>query len=384
MIKTNCSNDSVLFQHLIEEIKDYAIFMIDGAGIIVTWNPGVKRLLGYDEEEFIGKPFSAIFSDDDVKVNVPEAELRTAETAGKAEDERWHRRKDGSTFWASGLVTLMKDNGRVIGFAKIMRDQTQKKRFEEQLADQANALALANRELTNFAGVVSHDLNAPLQTVYGFANILKENPGLDSEAEVSVHHIVDGTKHMIKLVNDLLQYTVDTKDTSAVSFVDTAVLLKTILRGLEVAIREKNVTVQADALPTVWADETQLGRVFQNLIENGIKYSCSERVPEIKVRAQETDSETIFSVEDNGRGISEHEINRLFTLFERLDSTAVLGNGIGLATCRKVVERLGGRIWVNSKVNQGSVFSFAIPHRRETIDGGGTAALSRSESAQTA
>jgi len=356
-------NDA-LFQHLIEGIKEYAIFMISREGTIVTWNPGVKRLLGYDEAEFIGKPFSLIFTDEDIKLNIPESELTAVEKNGKAEDERWHRKKDGTVFWASGLVTLMKEpDGTVNGFTKIMRDQTQKKQFEERMAEQANALAIANTELTNFAGVLSHDLKAPLQTVQGFANILQEQKGLDKEALKSVHYIMDGTKRMINLVNELLEYTTLVKSDEAMSFVDTAALLQDVLVSLTAAITKHNATVHATALPTVWANSVQLGRVFQNLIENAIKYSSPDRIPDIKISARDSESETVFLVEDNGIGINEAEIVRLFTLFGRLHpETEVSGKGIGLSTCRKIVESFGGRMWVRSKLNAGSVFSFSVPH----------------------
>lgn len=359
-------NDA-LFQHLIEGIKEYAIFMISPDGTIVTWNPGVKRLLGYEESEFIGKPFSLIFTDEDIKLNIPESELNAVKTSGKAEDERWHRKKDGSIFWASGLVTLMKEpDGTINGFAKIMRDQTRKKQFEERLAEQANALAIANTELTNFAGVLSHDLRAPLQTVQGFANILQEQKGLDKEAEESIHYIVDGTKRMINLVDELLEYTTLAKNDEALSFVDTAALLQNVLVDLTAAITRHNATVHGTALPTVWANAAQLARVFQNLIENAIKYSSQDRAPEIKISARDSNSETVFSVEDNGRGIDEHEIVRLFTLFERLHpEDTVSGKGIGLSTRRKIVESFGGRMWVRSKPNEGSVFSFSVPHPTE-------------------
>jgi len=357
------SNDAALFQHLIEGIKEYAIFMIDLEGIIVTWNPGVRRLLGYEEGEFIGKPFALIFCDEDVLSNIPKSELMTASTSGRAEDERWHKRKDGSVFWASGLVTLMKDDTKILGYTKIMRDQTQKKRFEERLAEQANALAVANRELTNFAGIVSHDLNAPLQTVYGFANILKEQKGLDAEAEESVEHIITGTQRMIKLIDELLQFTVDENQEVTLCFVNTAVVLQDVLVALTSMISTHKATVHGENLPTVWAEELQLGRVLQNLIENAIKYSSPGKNAEIKISARDNGTETIFSVEDNGRGINENEITRLFTLFERLrPNSEIPGKGIGLATCRKIIERLGGRMWARSKLNEGSVFYFSLPH----------------------
>ncbi len=362
--------NAALFQHLIEGIKEYAIFMIDTDGLIATWNPGVKRLLGYEEEEFIGKPFSLIFTDEDTKLNIPQSELNAVKSSGKAEDERWHRKKDGSLFWASGLVTLMKEPcGTINGYTKIMRDQTQKKQFEERLAEHANALAIANTELTNFAGVLSHDLKAPLQTVQGFANLLQEQTGLDQEAEESVHYIMDGTNRMINLVNELLEYTTLVKSDEALSFVDASALLQEVLVGLTATIKKSKATVHSMGLPTVWANSVQLGRVFQNLIENAIKYSSPERPAEIKITAADTESETVFSVEDNGRGIDEKEITRLFTLFERLrPDDSISGKGIGLATCKKIVERFGGRMWVRSKPNKGSVFSFTVPHPAEAVE----------------
>lgn len=356
-----------LFQHLIEGIKEYAIFMISLDGTIATWNPGVQRLLGYAENEFVGKPFSLIFTVEDIKLNIPESELKTVKSSGKAEDERWHKKKDGSLFWANGLVTLMKEpDGTMKGFTKIMRDQTQKKQFEERLAEQANALAIANTELTNFAGVLSHDLKAPLQTVQGFADILNEQKGLDKEAQESIHFIMDGTKRMINLVNELLEYTTLVKSDEALSFVDTAALLQEVLVDLTATITKNNATVHSVNLPTVWADSVQLGRIFQNLIENAIKYSSGDRAPEIKITAHDNGTETVFSVEDNGKGIDDSEIVRLFTLFERLHpEDAVSGKGLGLATCRKIVERFGGRMWVRSKLKEGSVFSFSVPHPAE-------------------
>jgi|GEM_PF-4009840 len=363
------NNDAALFQHLIEGIKDYAIFMIGIDGKIITWNPGVRRLLGYDENEFIGQPFSIIFTEEDRKLNIPESELKMVASTGKAEDERWHRKKDGSAFWANGLVTLMKESGETVGFTKIMRDQTQKKHFEELLAEQANALAIANKELVNFAGVLSHDLNAPLQTVYGFANILKEQEGLDPETEESVAHIVSGTKQMLNLVKELLQYTVTPPGNETLSFVDTAAVLQEVLVSLTSTISSHKATVHTTGLPTIWGDSTQLTRVFQNLIENAIKYSAAGRTPEIKVAARNSEKETIFSVQDNGQGIEANQIGRLFTLFERLHpESEIRGKGIGLATCRKIIERLGGRMWVRSEFGKGSEFSFSIPHPVETAD----------------
>ena len=174
---------------------------------------------------------------------------------------------------------------------------------------------------------------------------------------------MDGTKRMINLVNELLELTTSVKGDDQLSFVDTAALLKDVLLGLSASISSSKATVHASELPTVWANHVQLGRVFQNLIENGIKYSSVSKPPEIKVTARAAESEVIFSVEDKGVGISKDHIGRLFTLFERLHPDDGLpGKGIGLSTCRKIVESFGGRMWVSSTPNIGSVFSFSVPH----------------------
>ncbi len=354
--------DRELFRHLIDGIKDYAIFMIKPDGIIATWNPGVKRLLGYEEQEFVGQPFSLIFTRTDIEQGVPEAELKIAISKDRAEDERWHRKKDGSVFWASGLVTRMFDENNVLrGCTKIMQDQTAKKEFEKQLLDTTHALTLANKELSNFAGILSHDLNTPLQTVYGFANILKEKDSIDSEFEESVNYIVDGTKRMINLVSDLLRFTNAEGSVNELSETDTNAIVHQIISGLNAKIKESQASVICDDLPIVWAHEIHLGRIFQNLIENAIKYSRKDIKPLIHIGARPGKNEVIFYVEDNGIGIEPGAKDKLFILFERVKSNQdIAGKGIGLAVCKKIIKKWGGRIWIEHK-NDGTIFCFSIP-----------------------
>jgi PAS domain S-box-containing protein len=356
---------SQLFHHLIDGLQDYAIFVIHRTGKIATWNPGVQRILGYDKDEFIGLPFSRLFTTEDNLTGIPEAELHLAQSEGKAEDERLHVKKDGSTFWASGLVTPMKDgDGKILGFTKIMRDQSERKRYEETLAQQANALAVANRELQGFAGVVSHDLNAPLQTMYGFANILKARTDLDEEAEQSIRQISEGAKRMSQFVSQLLRYSTALERNDELLLVDSGPLLQEVLLSLSVQIEKTSAKITNDSLPQVWADRVQLGRVFQNLIENAIKYRKEGRAPEISVSAEHVDEGVVFAIKDNGRGISSEDMPKIFTLFGRVQERGITGYGIGLSSCRKIVERFGGRIWVESVLGEGSTFFFLIPHKR--------------------
>jgi len=361
---TQDSYNSELFHHLIEEMKDYALFMIDTEGTIVTWNPGVKRLLGYEEAEFVGKPFSIIFTPPDLEIDIDKKELNTAATEGRANDERWHQKKDGSIFWANGLVTAVRDAGGPLkGFVKIMRDQTEKKNLETQLAVYTENLSVANKDLKNFAGIVSHDLNAPLQTMLGFASLVsKKAKGQDEEVDESLTHIMDSVRRMLGLVSELLEYATSSDKEVTIERVNSDEIVDVVISNLQASVDAHGATVTHDPLPEVAGDAIQLSRVFQNLIDNAIKYSSEGVLPKIHVSSRSTPGMIEFSVRDNGIGMSKEEMLHIFTLYERLDhSDEIAGHGIGLATCRKIVERMGGSIWVESKKGSGSTFVFSIP-----------------------
>jgi PAS domain S-box-containing protein len=368
-MNTNASYDleHELFNHLIDGLKDYAIFLITPEGLLGTWNPGVKRILGYDESEFINKPFSMIFTDSDVKLGIHSSELEIAKQKGRTEDERWHKKKDGSTFWASGLVTVIRDSkGALKGYSKIMRNQTEKKKMEEELIEHANALVIANRELVNFAGIVSHDLKAPLQTIYGFANILKEKAQEninDEVAQESVTYIASGAEKMMHLVSELLEQAADPKIQKDRILVNTDQLVHSVLEQLSSSIERRGAKIFCESLPNVWADDVQLARVFQNLIDNACKYSKKDEAPIITIKGEENDNNTVFSVSDNGIGISKDESLKIFSLFQRSDGfQEEHGYGIGLGVSRKIIESFGGKIWVKSELGKGSTFYFTIPH----------------------
>jgi light-regulated signal transduction histidine kinase (bacteriophytochrome) len=217
--------------------------------------------------------------------------------------------------------------------------------------------------LEQFAYVASHDLQEPLRMVTSYTNLLaKRYQGkLDSDAEEFIHFAVDGARRMHGLINDLLEYSrIGTRGKNFAPTDCEAVLAKT-LATLQLAIQESGAKVTHDPLPTVLADEGQLGQLFQNLIGNGIKYRDSSR-PEVHISCKQEGENWLFSFKDNGIGIDPQYAERIFVIFQRLHTKQeYAGTGIGLAICKKIVDRHGGRIWVESQLGQGATFYFTIP-----------------------
>jgi PAS domain S-box-containing protein len=241
-------------------------------------------------------------------------------------------------------------------------DLTDRKKAEEVLKVTATELARSNSELEQFAYVASHDLQEPLRAVGGCVQLLKRRyqSQIDSSADELIMHSVDGVTRMQGLISDLLLYSRVGTRGKPLEPTDCAVILKHTLDNLQVSIHESGTRVTSNALPTVNADATQLTQLLQNLIGNAIKYRDG-RSPEIHLGVTCDENEWLFSVRDNGIGIEPQYYERVFKVFQRLHQRReYAGNGIGLAICKKIVERHGGRIWVDSKLGEGSTFYFTI------------------------
>ena len=235
---------------------------------------------------------------------------------------------------------------------------------KDVLARQAQELARSNVELEQFAYVASHDLQEPLRMVTSYLQLIKRRyqGHLDEDADEFIAFAVGGVERMQLLIADLLAYSRVTTHGRPFKFTDCTVTLNHALANLKVAIEESGTVVTHDQLPTVMADETQLTRLLQNLIGNGIKFHKKNARPEIHVSALRTDGGWTFSVHDNGIGIAPEYFERIFKIFQRLHtSQEYAGTGIGLAVCKKIVERHGGEIWVKSELGQGATFYFTIP-----------------------
>ena len=280
-------------------------------------------------------------------------------------------RKDGEERIISFHNTVVRDGrGRITRTLLSAEDITDRKRAEEALAEKADALQRSNAELQEFAYVASHDLQEPLRMVSSYVQLLEKRyaDALDDDAHEFIGYAVDGAKRMQALINDLLRYSrVGTKG-KPFAPTDCEAVLEDVLSNLEVVVTESGARVTHDPLPQVMADEAQLGRLLQNLIGNAVKYR-GEAPPNVHVSAEQTGGGWQFAVRDNGIGIEPQYHERIFAVFQRLHARGEYeGTGIGLAVARKIVERHGGRIWIESEPGTGSTFYFTIPQREVRTD----------------
>jgi light-regulated signal transduction histidine kinase (bacteriophytochrome) len=272
---------------------------------------------------------------------------------------------DADVNLANIVVTALRDErGQLRGFGKIMRDITERKKAEEALMKTMAELRRSNDELGQFAYVASHDLQEPLRMVASYSQLLaKRYKGrLDSDADEFIGYAVDGCNRMQGLIQDLLSYSRAGASGETLRKISSENALASALKNLRSIIEDNGAVVTHDPLPAMVTNEAQLVQVFQNLVGNALKYRSVEP-PQVHVSAMKNGgNEWIFSVRDNGLGIEPRYFERIFVLFQRLHGqTEFEGTGIGLAVCKKIVDRLGGRIWVESEPQKGSTFYFALP-----------------------
>ena len=473
------------YRMVLDGIQDYAIFMMDPRGTIVSWSAGAERIKGYTADEILGRSFSCFFPREDIERGRPDEVLRLTAANGRHEEQGMRVRKDGSTFLASVTFTALRDPaGHLRGISEFSHDLSERKESEARyralleaapgamaVVDQGGEIVLlnaqaerqfgygrdellgqqvttimegfaellitdalrsegdagtpssgtgfeltgrrkngspfpievtlsplqsaegvlvtagirditatrtkaealllrkveelkrSNEELAQFAYIASHDLQEPLRMVASYTQLLSRRykGRLDADADEFIAFAVDGANRMQRLIQDLLAYS--RVGTKGKDLVDTSSedALQQALTNLRIAIERGGAVVTHDPLPTVLADESQLIQLFQNLVGNAVKYHGSE-VPLVHVSAASNGGgKWTFSVKDNGLGIDSKYFERIFGMFQRLHKRDEFsGTGIGLAICKKIAERHGGRISVESQPGQGSTFRFAL------------------------
>jgi len=278
--------------------------------------------------------------------------------------------KNGDRFAVDDSASPIRDaNGNVLGGVLVFRDVSERRKTEQQLAETHEKLEVlaadlrrSNEDLSQFAYVASHDLRSPLQTVLQFTQLLERRYGEQlGDGKELLNYITAGAKRMAALIEDLLKYaTLSASAADAQGEVSAKEQLEKSMANLEASIAQSGASVTYDALPSLHIDGTSLVQIFQNLIGNAIHYRSKAR-PQIHISTEESPGEWLFSCRDNGIGIAREYQTQIFEPFKRLHGADRPGSGIGLAVCKRIVERYRGRIWVESQPDQGSTFFFTLP-----------------------
>ena len=329
----------------------------------LEWSPRAKAMFGLPED-------AQVTHDSFLGMLLPEdregadAAIKEA-LAGKTDCDMEYRVvfPDGTVRWIYDLGRAYEDaSGTPARMAGSMLDITDRKLAEGKTRALVADLARSNAELEKFAYIASHDLQEPLRMVANYTQLLQRRykGRLDSDADEFIEYAVDGATRMRTLINELLAYSRVGTQGAPIVPTDLEPVLVTVLKTLEQTLSESGAVVTHDPMPTVRCDGLQIGRVFQNLIANAAKFH-GEESPRIHVGAARSGGDWVFSVKDNGIGIEPVYFDRIFVIFQRLESRADYeGTGMGLAICKRIVERHGGRIWVESQRGAGSTFYFAL------------------------
>ena len=353
-----------LFRQLLESAPD-AIIIVDSDGNILLVNRMAEVMFGYDRAELMGKA---------VEVLLPErfrgghlqhrknyfANARTRPMGSGLELFATNKNGDELPVEIS-LSPLQSEDGQLV--TAVVRDITERQQAREALEQHARDLERSNAELEQFAYVASHDLQEPLRMVASYAQLLSRRyrDQLDDDADDFIDYIVDGATRMQDLINDLLAFSrIGSRGGKFVSL-DTNAVLQRVLNNLRLAIDDSQAVITYDHLPELNGDELEVVQLFQNLISNALKFH-GETPPAVHIGAHQEDNEVVFSVADQGIGIESQYVERIFLLFQRLHGKKEYpGTGIGLAICKKIVDKHGGRIWIKSQPGKGTTFYFTLP-----------------------
>lgn len=351
------------FRHLVSSITDYAIYMLDLSGNISSWNAGAERFKRYSEHEVLGRHFSLFYSPEDVASGKPARALQLAATEGRFEDHGWRIRKGGEAFWAHVIIDpIFDDDGRPIGFAKITRDVSEQRAAHLRLLD----LTRINEELEQFVHVASHDMREPLRKILAFSDCLEVDEGdrLSDDARLYLHSISAAARRMEELLESLLRLTRVTSHGQTFERCDLNAVLADVRSDLEIPLAEQQAVLAVGDLPLIDADATQMRQLFQNIVQNALKYARDGRAPRIVIECVAPDAEGRIgiAVRDNGIGFDMAYCERIFGVFQRLHTRDQYpGAGIGLAVCRKICERHGGTITARGTPGEGAVISVFLP-----------------------
>ncbi len=363
------------YHQMVAEVQDYAIILLSPEGVIENWNVGAEKIKGYTAREVVGKKFELFYTEEDRRAGLPYILLDRARKEGKAVQEGWRVRKDGSRFWGTIVITaLHHKEGDVIGFSKVTRDLTAQKEAEVKLSEYMAELEIQNSELEQFAYVASHDLQEPLRKIQTFADLIQEHIHDTEFVQKYLQKLDKSATRMSALIKSLLNYSRLGKGQQGVEPVDLNELLGEIEVDFELMIQEKQAVIKSAELPTISCNRIQIGQLLANLISNSLKFCetqplitinykmvSREKLPDIPSHAVKENFHEL-SVEDNGIGFDPQYTKVIFSLFHRLHGKQdYAGTGIGLALCKKIAENHGGFITASSETGKGAIFKVYLP-----------------------
>lgn len=370
---------------MVEEVQEYAILYLNAHGIIENWNAGAEKIKGYKADEIVGKYFSIFYTEEDQKSKLPEKLLQLAIENGKVVHEGWRKRKDGSKFWASVVITAVHNKqDEIIGFSKVTHDLTERKKaddtlkiYAQELEQKNNELEEMNKELQSFAYISSHDLQEPLRKIQTFASqiIDKESESLSENAKDKFKRMQNAAQRMQTLINDLLAYSRTNSQERIFVKTDLSQIIKEVQDDLTEELEQKNAVIEIEKTSTVDIIPFQFKQLLYNLISNSLKFSNPEIPIVIKIKseiaaAEAFDNEKLIptkkychiQVSDNGIGFESQYNKKIFEVFQRLHGRdRYNGTGIGLAIVKKIVENHNGIIAASGILNEGATFDIYIP-----------------------
>jgi PAS domain S-box-containing protein len=368
------------FELLVSNVVDYAIFLLDPTGVIASWNEGAERIKGYRADEIVGRHFSIFYPLEDTRNRKPEWELEVARREGRYAEEGWRLRKDGTRFWASVVITALRDEtGRLRGFGKVTRDLTERHELEEQrnaerdaeaqrLREHATSMAELEQAKTEFLNLASHELRGPLTVIRGYNSMLEDGsipveqiPAIARLLEAKLAQmdlLIEQMLETARLEHDLLELSRDRFDVRWVAQ-EQLDIFRPLAHGHHFVVESAREPLLVEG------DRSRIATIVANFMDNAIKYSPDGG--EVCIISGRRGAEVFISVRDHGIDISAEHMPRMFTRFGRLpteENMSIAGTGLGLFLCKEIAVRHGGDITVRSQPGEGSEFTLTLPSAR--------------------
>jgi PAS domain S-box-containing protein len=360
-------NNNIEKLHTILDTAPDAIIATNVDHVILEWNHAAEMIYGLSKDKVMGKILNEVVkSEYPFPLTYPKVlELVNANGrwVGELHQETERRRK--KMLIHSTISALKSENGTQIGYLKVNRDITEQRKVENEVVQKTEELKRSNAELEQFAYVASHDLQEPLRMITSYVQLLEKRykSRLEGDAIEFINFAVDGANRMQVLIRSLLEYSRINR-AKPFEYVDLDETLQDVMRDLDLAIKDNNAKIEFGKMPVVFGDDVLLGQLFFNLLNNAIKFKGDKPV-HIKIDYTEKDDEFQFAIRDNGIGIAKEYQEKIFVIFQRLHTKDKYpGTGIGLAICKKIVEKHKGKIWVESEPGQGSAFYFTLKKMR--------------------